>query len=582
MSGALDHVTLTLVDSFAKAEAFMRWLGERRDVLGVDTETSGLEIESNTIRLIQFGDLDQGWAIPWGRWSGVALEALDKYRGGLVLHNSKFDVRHITHQSDYVWPWDRTDDTMSMAHLIDPLRLKGLKPLAGSLIDPRAQGAQRLLDEGMKDNKWDWASVPIEYPYYWMYAALDPVLTCHLYKRFKPEVSARYAYPYELEMGTTRVIADMERRGARIDPAYCDVTSRMLMDYAHTARDWAMHEYGLVNAGSNMKIIEILESQGIVFTKATKGGGVSLDKEVLESIDHPLADVIVKIRFAEKMANTYLGNFMSGRDANDRLHCNIWTMGTRTARMSVTNPALQTLPRKDPLIRSAFVPSEGNVLITCDYDQIEARLMAHFSKDPGMIAAFGGEDDFFCAIASTIFNTPIDKKDPRRQLTKNTIYGKLYGAGPKTMAATAKVPLEQMEFVVNSFDARFPGVVQMQRQINDIAKSRRNSEGVAYISTPTGRRMVADDDKDYTLTNYLIQCHAAEILKRKIIELDAVGLGEYMILPVHDEIVFDIPADMQEEGLRTIQETMADLTTYAVPITASGDILQTSWGDKYR
>jgi DNA polymerase-1 len=291
---------------------------------------------------------------------------------------------------------------------------------------------------------------------------------------------------------------------------------------------------------------------------------------------------VLNIRKAEKTVGPYFRNFMELADANDRVHPNIWTMGTRTARMSITDPALQTLPRKDPTVRTAFIPSEGNVLITCDYDQIEARLTAHFSQDPGLIAAFGGEDDFFCTIASTIFNEPISKKDQRRQLTKNTVYGKIYGAGPAKMAQTAKVPLEQMEYGVHSFDARFPGVVQMQRQIGDIAQKRLHEEGSAYIHTPTGRRMVADDEKGYTLVNYLIQCHAAEILKRKMLELDAAGADDWMILPVHDELVFDVPADEQHDALRLIQATMADLTSYAVPITASGDILTTDWGEKYR
>ena len=166
-------------------------------------------------------------------------------------------------------------------------------------------------------------------------------------------------------------------------------------------------------------------------------------------------------------------------------------------------------------------------------------------------------------------------------MTKNTVYGKLYGAGIATMARTAKVPEATMSSVVAGFDSRFPGVRHMQKRIDTVANQRLHDEGIAYVNTPTGRRLIADDGKGYTLTNYLIQCHAAEILKRKLAELDAVLPGEYMILPVHDEVVFDVPKEDAVEVRKLIEETMRDDDTYSVPITASSDVMKHSWGGKY-
>lgn len=586
MTGPLSHVSLRYVDNLDTAMEFMRWLGERRRVLGVDTEGGGFSPERNRLRMIQFGDLDTGWAIPWERWNGVGLEALKKYDKPLVLHNSKFDARFISRHGDMKWPWHLTNDTMAMAHILNPLRSKGLKPLSAMLVDPQAATAQRALDDAMHNHKWTWDSIPVDFQLYWVYAAMDPVLTCHIYEKFYEEIQASYSQVYDMEMGVTRIVAGMETRGARVDLPYCETKQTELLEWAAQARTWLGHEYGLHNF-TDMKLLKFFTDNNItmLYRRTKSGMRQALDKEVLLSIDHPVAKYVLAIRKAEKNVGPYFKNFLAMADSNDRVHPNVWTMGTRTARMSITDPALQTLPRKDPTVRTAFIPSEGGRLYTIDADQIEARLAAHFSEDPGLIEAFATAAstgaDFFCNIASQIFGEPISKKDERRQLTKNTVYGKLYGAGAPKMAATAGVPLSVMEPVVQGFDHTFPGILRMQRRINATARQRFMSEGEAYINTPTGRRMIADDNKEYTLTNYLIQCHAAEILKRKMIEIDAVLPGQ-MILPVHDELVFDFPGDEAEEMARIASDTMNRSDGYRVPITWSGDLLTADWGEKYR
>jgi len=589
MTGPLDHVNLRRVNTFDDAGEFMRWLGERRRVLGVDTETGGFIPELQRLRLAQFGDLDTGWAIDWERWSGLVIEALTKYEGDMVLHNSKFDSRFITHHAgkDFPkWPWDRTHDTMTMAHILNPLRLKGLKPLSAMLIDPKAASAQKLLDEAMSKNKWTWDTVPTDFPLYWIYAAMDPVLTCHIYEKFHEEIAASYQQVYDLEMGTTRVIAKMEAKGAKINLEYCHEKTAQLTQWSHSAKEWLSSAHGLHNP-TDMTLLRFFQENNVpMLDKLTKSGSrQALDKEVLQSIDHPVAETILAIRKVEKQVGPYFSNFIEYADANDRIHPSIWTMGTRTARMSVTNPALQTLPRDDPTIRTAFIPSDGRALVTADYDQIEARLTAHFSEDPGLIEAFRLAQtegtDFFCTIASTIFGRPIGKKAPERQLTKNTVYGKIYGAGVDKMALTARVPIETMQFVNDTFDHQFPGVKIMQNRINFEGKRHRPPR----VETPTGRHMYADDRKEYTLTNYKIQCHAAEVFKGALIRLDNVfGDSDQvdLLLPVHDEQMLECDIDIVDDVARTMEREMADLDNYLVPITASSDILMNNWGDKYR
>lgn len=587
-SGPLDHVNLHLVNSVEEAGNFMTWLGQSRRLLGVDTETGGFAFHKDPLRLVQFGDLDTGWAIPWNRWGGVAVEALNKYDKPMVLHNLPFDARFLIHHAGKDlerWKWEQCNDTMTMAHLNNPLRPKGLKPLGAMHVDPKAASAQQMLDAAMVDNKWTWKTVPIDFPLYWIYGAMDPVLTCHIAEKFGPDTANLYPEAYELEMGTLRLVTNMMLKGAKVDLEYCKKTQAELMEWVATARDFLTEKYGIGNATSNTQIINAFKELGVPLpNKRTKGGAQSLDKEVLEGIDHELSKYVLAIRKCEKNVGPYFKNFLEMADDDALLHCTIWALGTRTSRMTITDPALQTLPRKDPLVRKAFVPRQPeNSLITIDADQIEARLACHFSQDEGMREAFlDVGTDFFIGLACQIFGVEsMSKEDMRRQLTKNTTYGKLYGAGPPKMAATAGVPLEQMVSVVHAFDARYPGIRRLQNAVNTVASQRYREEGEAYVKTPLGRKLIADDDKEYTLTNYLIQGHSAEILKRNMIELDNVGLGEFLILPVHDEVVMDVPSEEAEEILQLATSVMNDNTNYFVPITWSGDILETSWGAKY-
>jgi DNA polymerase I len=580
----LANVRLELVNSVEQASRFMSWLGERRRVLGVDTESSGLKPERDILRLVQFGDLGTGWAIPWERWGGVAQEALAVYQGDLVMHNSSHDYRFLHVHAGWDAPWGRLHDTMAKAHLVDPTRPKGLKPLMARLVDPRAAAGQVQLDRTMTANKWTWGTVPVDHPHYWVYGALDPVGTAHIDEILDPVLRQRgYTAAYELEMATVRICAHMMLKGVAVDLDYCRRKSGELRDWVLQARAWITGEYGVDNATSNAQVLKRLQADGVPFTKRTASGTqFALDKEVLEALDHPLARYVLAIRRAEKICGSYLENFSDLVGPDGRVHASINPLAAHTSRMSITEPALQTLHRDDPTVREAFVPSAGNVLITCDADQIEARLATDFSRDEGLRAAFMADNDFFCEIASQIFQEPITKRDRRRQITKNTVYGKIYGAGAATIARTARVTPQVAEAFIQAFDTRFPGINQLMAGTVHEAEERLAREGRAYVRTPLGREIPAHDQREYALVNYKIQGHAAEVLKKGLVDLDAAGLGDYMLLPVHDEVLFDVPAAEAEEVRGTVERILTDPATYAVPLTWSAEVYEESWGQKYR
>ena len=161
----LGDVKLHLVDSVEKADAFIRWLGERRphNAIAVDTETGekpggerkdALSPWHGQLRLVQVGDGQQGWSIPWQEWAGVFYEAMDKFDGPLVCHNIAFEARWFAVQSRWDIPWHRSHDTMIMAHIIDPLGSGALKQLAALHVDGRAVALQDTLDLKLIENGW--------------------------------------------------------------------------------------------------------------------------------------------------------------------------------------------------------------------------------------------------------------------------------------------------------------------------------------------------------------------------------------------------------------------------------------------
>jgi DNA polymerase-1 len=602
----LSNVQLHLVDNVQKANDFLAWLSERRphNALAVDTETG--ELPGNPrdhafspwhgrLRLVQVGDGEQGWSIPWDEWKGVFYEGMDKFDGPIICHNIAFEARWFAVQSRWELPWHRAHDTMIMAHIIDPLGSGALKRLAALNIDSRAVALQDTLDVELSKNGWTWGTVPINFQPYWSYGALDCVLTTRLWEQFyeKCGPGGPYSRPYELEMATRRIVTRMEINGARVDLDYSKQKFDELNNYAESVKSWAKQTYGGTSITSNQQLVRLFESLGADITEYTPTGQKSCTKDQLKKLmidDNKeianLADTVLKQRKADKLANTYFSNFLT-ESIDGVVHPSVRTLGARTSRMSITNPALQTLPKGDDVVRRAFIPKDDNhVIVTSDLDQVEFRMFASLSQDPNLVSMFNIADstgsDPFTEIGRDVYNDPtMPKSDKRRNLIKSMVYGRLYGAGVAKQAITAGVHESQMKLVSDTFDARFPGMAYFQRQIEDIGMRRFKSEGQGYVYTWTGRRIPCDDNRVYTLVNYLIQGGAAEVFKSNLVKLDQADLTELLIVPVHDEIVLNAPRKDAEEIMRIVKECMTTTEGWAVPLTSGIDGPMETWGDKY-
>lgn len=605
MIPGLQSVQLKLVDSVDQASEFISWLGERRplNAIAIDTETGelpgrprkdALSPWHGQLRLVQVGDGETGWSIPWDNWKGVFYDAMDRFDGPIVCHNIAFEAKWFDIHSEWEVPWHRAHDTMLMAKLIDPLGSGALKKLTEQYIDPRAAALQSILDYGLVDNGWTWGTVPIHFEPYWSYGALDTVLTMKLFEKFweKCAPGKPYSLAYEIEMNTRRIATKMELNGARLDLDYSKKKYQELLDYTDQVAAWAKTSYGL-SIGSNQQLVRQFESMGAVITELTDKGQKSASKDQLKILVRDgsaevkqLAESTLGYRQSLKVANTYFANFIND-NTNGFVHPSINTMGARTGRMSIQNPALQTLPKGDDTVRRAFLPKDDDhVIVTSDLDQVEFRMFATLSRDPGLIQLFLKADatgsDPFTEIGREIYQDPaMQKSDKRRALIKGVVYGRLYGAGVAKQAVTAGVPEEQMRAVSNAFDERFPGMQTFQRSVEQKGMFRLETEGQGYVTTWTGRRLPCDEDRVYTLVNYLIQGGAAEIFKSNLIKLDQADLTDLLIVPVHDEIVLNAPREDAEEIKQLVRKCMTTTDNWAVPLTADVDGPLENWGAKY-
>lgn len=601
----LGNVRFHLVETIDDVNACLEWLsGQTGTRIGCDTETTGLDKIHDRVRLVQFGDEHDGFAIPIDRWWGLVAEIVDRWaRGGgrFVFHHAKFDIAHLRNHGINI-PVHLVDDTMMLAHISDPTVSIGLKQQAAKHIDPRAASAQSSLDAVMASGGYTWATIPITATgpcaAYWVYAALDPVITMRLWNHYAPTILKQSPKAYDLELAVSHLSDRMERRGVCVDRPFAEVKRVELLGVYEDCTKRGHEEFG-VDLSSKRQVIARLERDKANLWKRTPSGNDwALDKEALKGIDHPLVNLLQLRTRVEKLGSTYLRNFINGSEYDGRIHASINTLGfkeadagafgVKTARMSMSEPNLQNLPRadkSDPLsiiVRNCIVSSPGHTFLFFDLDQIELRIMAHLSRDPGLIEALLSDDDFFMLLMRKVYqDESLLKSDPRRSPIKSYMYATNYGAGLDRLATTTGRPLAEIEELDRGINATYPGIKQFHRGVHDAAMRRYREEGTAYVVSPmTGRRYASKNlNKLYQLVNHLIQGWAAEIFKTMALELDAAGLGDYLALFIHDEIGIDVPDEMVPEAIEIMGSVMNNDKILSLPITAGGAKAK-RWGEK--
>jgi DNA polymerase I len=587
---SLAGVQLHLISSISDVLECREWVSQQRGTpLAFDTETTGLSPQKDRVRLLQIGDEMHGWAFPF-EWAGAAIEMMRDYDGDFVAHNSSFDLRHLRSTFNYQVPWHKVHDTMTIAALTDPTRPKGLKPLSARIIDPRAVMGQKLLDDGMKNNGWTWATVPADFPPYWAYAALDPVLTARIYAALAPAVFETSPEAYDLERAVTPILASMMDHGLLLDREYTKANLAKLRQSGEQMRAWLSDYHGVTSLMSAKQIDTALRSQGVEVSGRTASGLPSITKEVLDAVAvseetseaaRTLARTILRARHAEKLAGTYLENFLEIMASDGAIHPSINQLMARTSRMSCQDPNLQNLPRDDRIVRGCFIPRPGYVFITCDASQIELRLIASLSNDENLIRTIKEADengtDIYAGMASAIHGEAINKKDHRRQHLKSAVYCRAYGGGVNKIAKTIGLPLSQAKQLNDMISGQFPRLDGYAGEL--IATSRRQQAAgeIPHVRTDTGRYLPLDASRAYSAVNYVCQATAAEELKRAMTRLASAGLGDMLRLPVHDEVIMECPVDDASEVLKLVENTVREDDRFRVSIPWEGAILPTRW-----
>lgn len=600
---SLSEITqLHLVETTDDAYALLRWLSEQ-SIIGIDTEGTGLSPERDHVRLVQVGSRTEGWAIPFELNSMLVHDIVNRFQGEYVTHNGPYD-HAMLRKEGVILPKNKIHNTLLEAHVLSSIGSLALKPLYSTHVDDRGAYLQDDLQTLFAQTGYTWTTVPWNHPTYWMYAALDPCETLQLHDHQYPQVQRIAPDSYELELAVSWPIELMERHGALVDREFVQGYLEELQGEEKILDTQIRSTWG-ISPGSSAQLVDKLLSEGVSLTKLTKGGDTySTDKYVLASLPHPLAQAVLRYREITKLTGTYLMNYLEMSQHDGRIHPSINSVGgrgknpfepggssgVRTSRMSSSDPNLQNVPKrgeKGSRIRRSFRAGEDKVWISCDADQIEMRVTADRSQDEGLMRAFHSPEDFFVTMGRDLFHDPsFAKSDPRRALLKGGMYGKVYGASPATFAASSGLVdeagrprvQEAMEFY-RLVDERYPKLPQFFNAVMNVGRKRLREEGSAYVRSPlTGRRLQADTGRLYPLVNYLVQGMAGEILKKKILQCDAAGLGKYMILPVHDEINFEVPREEAPEVIATAREILNDDTLLSVPLTW-GVSTGPNWGD---
>lgn len=575
---------LRIVQTFDDAVALLDW-ASTQPYVALDTETTGFDKYSPgfAVRLVQFGNTTEAWVVPFAPWVGVVQEVINRARK-LVGHNMAFDKESLA-QHGVVVPWSKVDDTLIAIRLSEPHHLAALKSVATRLVSRSAQAGQDRLHKAMSRNKWGWHDIPIDYPDYTFYAAMDVILTSRIYEH--PTVREGLNSPlYPLEMDVRSVCTTIERNGMRIDTSLCvSEAAAFAEEIDRVQARWV--ERG-VSLTSNGELAHTLLSMGSRLTHVTPSGAPAVTKEALlearldaaSSEERELIDDALRVRKLQKLRSTYLCNFID-MNVDGLLHPSIETIAAKTGRMVVRSPALQTLPRTDDedaaRIRNMVIPrNDDELLVSCDYAQIELRLIANFSGDKDLQDAFLKSDvdgtDFFTLACRDVYADPsIEKSDPRRGPTKNTFYAAVYGAGVTKMAATAKISVDEMRMVSSAVFKCYPGIKALMKTCEREAAGNDN-----WITTPMGRRIWVDPALGYKALNAKVQATAGDVFKRALVDLAHAGLEPFMVLPVHDEVLFSIPKDLVDDVRDVIGVVMSDLS-WTVPLKAEPSEEALSW-----
>ncbi|WP_447596087.1 DNA polymerase I [Stenotrophomonas rhizophila] len=424
------------------------------------------------------------------------------------------------------------------------------------------------------------------------YAAEDADITLRLHRVLQPQLLAVPSLDgvyRDIEMPLVPVLARIEANGVHIDMAELrrqsqDLSVRMLAAQ-QKATELAGHTFNL-DSPKQLQAVLFDELKLPALVKTPKGQP-STNEEALEAIaeQHELPRVILEYRGLAKLRSTYTDKLpeMVNPDTG-RVHTSYHQSGAATGRLSSSDPNLQNIPiRTDDgrRIRRAFVAPPGRKILACDYSQIELRIMAHLSEDPGLVRAFEQGVDVHRATAAEVFGRALDEVTPNeRRAAKAINFGLMYGMSAFGLARNLGIDRGQAQDYVALYFSRYPGVRDFMERMRQQARDQ------GYVETLEGRRLYLNDiharnqglraGAERAAINAPMQGTAADIIKRAMVKVDGwlQGQGDQarMIMQVHDELVFETESEFLDTLRLKVVELMSSSAHLRVPLVVDAGV----------
>lgn len=566
-------------------------------VLGLDVETSALRDDGPrqfgtdfTVRLIQFGSEDAAWVL------NLADPAQRDAAVRVLADPARRFVTHTPYDVLAVWSvfgislGQRVIDTHLLSKLVNPDERAGhgLKQLSSRHLDDGLAKAEEALHRRMwaaapasQRNggalaRWGWNHLPADDEDYVVYAGLDTIYA----RRLLPVLTGRcapFAHLIRAESWLAAQASGITIRGLQLDQPYTRALLATL-EAEHAAAE-AVITARLGCRGASPRFAAWLDEQtrqaGISGLARTETGQLQVTDATLTAllgehhavlpahVEEMARQRLVMSKTANLIAN--LRGFLAAADPAGRVHPQVNTLRAKTARMSITAPALQTLKKHDPRLRRCFRADPGHVLISCDFSQVEIRVAAALSGDPALLETIGSGTDIHDATARLIYGPGFTPE--QRTIAKRATFGAIYGGGARALAAQTGASEDAAREVISRWKNAYPGVAAYGRRMAELPE----------ITTASGRRIPADPGRPYASANYAIQSTARDLLVAAIYTLVTEQKVGGLWLFVHDEIIVQAPERDAERVRGLLQQAMTG-TFRGVPVLAEATILGPTWG----
>lgn len=506
---------------------------------------------------------------------------LENPKQGKIGHNLKYDfsvfanhgitlrgIAFDTMLESYVL------NSAGSRHDLDTLAKKHLDYTTTTFTDIAGKGAKQLT----------FNQIPLEKA--GPYAAEDADISLQLHQCFWPKLQQHpglVATLTQIEMPLLTVLARMERCGVCIDVERLQQQSREIAKRLEQIEQQAYTLAGHVfNLSSPKQLQEVLYTQlKLPILQRTPTGQASTAEEVLQelALTYPLPKVLLEYRSLSKLKSTYTDRLPEQVDVKtQRIHTSYHQAVAATGRLSSSDPNLQNIPIRSEegrRIRQAFIAPPGYKLLAADYSQIELRIMAHLSQDPGLLHAFAEGLDIHKATAAEVLNIAIEQVTAEQRRNAKAInFGLIYGMSAFGLARQLGIERQAAQNYMDVYFTRYPGVKQYMEN------TRRQAHAQGYVETLFGRRLHLPDINarniflqkaaERAAINAPLQGTAADLIKRAMIAVDdwlqTSQLDIKMIMQVHDELIFEVAESLVDTAAHHIQQLMCDAGTFAVPL----------------